>query len=47
MNGQEALARVENELREAGIAVRDRRTIPPSLENVFISVTRASGGGST
>jgi ABC-2 type transport system ATP-binding protein len=32
---------IEARLREAGIAVFDRRTIPPSLENVFISVMKA------
>jgi ABC-2 type transport system ATP-binding protein len=31
---------VVSRLREAGIEVMDWRTIPPSLENVFISVTR-------
>ncbi len=30
-------------LRDAGIEVRDRRVIPPSLENVFISVTAPPG----
>lgn len=30
-------------LREAGIEVKDQRVIPPSLENVFISVTGPSG----
>jgi ABC-2 type transport system ATP-binding protein len=30
-------------LSDAGIDVRDRRVIPPSLENVFISVTGPSG----
>jgi len=33
---------VDARLREAGIAVLDRRIIPPSLENVFISVTRSA-----
>jgi len=30
-------------LREAGIEVRDQRVVPPTLENVFISVTGPSG----
>jgi ABC-2 type transport system ATP-binding protein len=30
-------------LREAGVAVRDHRVVPPTLENVFISVTGPSG----
>jgi len=34
------LPAVEARLSQAGIAVLDRRAVPPSLENVFISVTR-------
>jgi ABC-2 type transport system ATP-binding protein len=34
------LPAVEARLGRAGIAVLDRRVVPPSLENVFISVTR-------
>jgi ABC-2 type transport system ATP-binding protein len=37
------LPAVLDRLREAGIDVRDRRVVPPSLENVFISVTGPSG----
>ncbi len=37
------LPAVLDRLREAGIEVRDRRIIPPSLENVFISVTGSPG----
>ena len=34
------LPAVEARLSQAGIVVLDRRAVPPSLENVFISVTR-------
>jgi len=36
------LAAVEALLRREGIEIQDRRTLPPSLENVFISVTRSA-----
>jgi ABC-2 type transport system ATP-binding protein len=36
---------VASRLREAGIEVMDWRTIPPSLENVFISVTKDRKNG--
>ncbi|MDH4197288.1 MAG: ABC transporter ATP-binding protein [Candidatus Aminicenantes bacterium] len=38
---------VETALRAAGVPVGDWRVVPPSLENVFISVTRSSTGGGT
>ncbi len=42
-NAVRDLPAVLTRLSEAGIDVRDRRVIPPSLENVFISVTGPSG----
>jgi len=36
------LAAVEALFRREGIEIHDRRTLPPSLENVFISVTRSA-----
>jgi len=38
---------VETALRAAGVPVAEWRVVPPSLENVFISVTRSSTGGGT
>jgi len=38
---------VEAALRAAGVPVAEWRVVPPSLENVFISVTRSSTGGGT
>ena len=37
-------AEIESRLGEAGIGTLDRRTIPPSLENVFISMTGSAPG---
>jgi ABC-2 type transport system ATP-binding protein len=42
-NAARDLPAVLARLSDAGIDVRDRRVIPPSLENVFISVTGPSG----
>jgi len=39
-NAASDLPAIETRLGEAGIAVIDRRVIPPSLENVFISVMK-------
>jgi ABC-2 type transport system ATP-binding protein len=41
-NPAEDIPAVEARLREEGIGILDRRIIPPSLENVFISVTRSA-----
>jgi ABC-2 type transport system ATP-binding protein len=39
-----ALASLASRLRKEGILVTSARTIPPSLENVFISLLTSSGG---
>ncbi len=42
---EEAVRRLADILRGAGIAVESARPVPPSLEDVFIARIRSSGAG--